>query len=81
MLLMRILEHHANRRVCFLIAEKSIKESYIGAMAARMGPLPVVRAMDDVKPAEGKSICLIQRSTPLSFTVRELTSPARLHGR
>ena len=53
-LLMHILKHLTNRRVCFLTAEKSMKEPYIGAMAARMGAIPVVRAMDNVKPAEGK---------------------------
>ncbi len=53
-LLMRILKHHANHRLCFLIAEKSMKEPYIGTMAAYMGALPVVRAMDNVKSAEGE---------------------------
>lgn len=51
--LMRILKRHANRRVSFLIAEKSMKEPYIGTMASCMGALPVVRAMDHVRPAEG----------------------------
>jgi glycerol-3-phosphate O-acyltransferase/dihydroxyacetone phosphate acyltransferase len=53
-LLIRILKRHANRRVSFLIAEKSMREPYIGPMAACMGALPVVRAMDNVKPAEGR---------------------------
>lgn len=53
-LLMRILSHHANRRVSFLIAEKSMREPYIGALASRMGALPVVRAMDNIKPGAGK---------------------------
>ncbi|KAL1963060.1 hypothetical protein VTN77DRAFT_8706 [Rasamsonia byssochlamydoides] len=52
-LLIRILKCHANRRISFLIAEKSMREPYIGPMAACMGALPVVRAMDHVKPAEG----------------------------
>lgn len=51
--LIRILKRHANRRVSFLIAEKSMEEPYIGTMAACMGALPVVRAMDHVKPGEG----------------------------
>lgn len=53
-LLMRILKHAANRRSSFLIAEKSMREPYIGTMAGCMGALPVVRAQDNVKPAEGK---------------------------
>ncbi|PLB53564.1 glycerol-3-phosphate acyltransferase Sct1 [Aspergillus steynii IBT 23096] len=52
-LLMRILKHHADRRTSFLIAEKSMREPYIGTMAGCMGALPVVRAMDNVKPGSG----------------------------
>ncbi|GAB7347179.1 hypothetical protein MBLNU459_g3292t1 [Dothideomycetes sp. NU459] len=51
--LMRILKQHANRRVSFLIAEKSMKEPYIGTMAGCMGALPVARAMDNVRPGKG----------------------------
>jgi glycerol-3-phosphate O-acyltransferase / dihydroxyacetone phosphate acyltransferase len=50
---MRILKSHANRRVSFLIAEKSMKEPYIGTMAGAMGSLPVVRGMDRAKAGEG----------------------------
>ncbi|KMU82845.1 CTR1 suppressor protein [Coccidioides immitis H538.4] len=53
-LLMRIVKHCVNRRVSFLIAEKSMREPYIGAMAGQMGAVPVVRAMDHVKPAQGQ---------------------------
>ncbi|PYH97503.1 glycerol-3-phosphate acyltransferase Sct1 [Aspergillus ellipticus CBS 707.79] len=53
-LLMRILKHHADRRTSFLIAEKSMREPYIGTMAGCMGALPVVRSMDHVKPAKGE---------------------------
>jgi glycerol-3-phosphate O-acyltransferase/dihydroxyacetone phosphate acyltransferase len=52
-LLMRILKHYAGRRISFLIAEKSMKEPIVGSMAACMGALPVVRAMDNVKPGQG----------------------------
>jgi glycerol-3-phosphate O-acyltransferase/dihydroxyacetone phosphate acyltransferase len=52
--LMRILKQYAGRRVSFLIAEKSMREPYIGRMAASMGALPVVRAMDQVKPGVGQ---------------------------
>lgn len=51
--LMRILKAHANRRVSFLIAEKSMKELFIGTLAGYMGALPVARAMDNVKQGEG----------------------------
>jgi glycerol-3-phosphate O-acyltransferase / dihydroxyacetone phosphate acyltransferase len=49
----RILKSHANRRVSFLIAEKSMKEPYIGTMAGAMGSLPVVRGTDRAKAGEG----------------------------
>lgn len=52
-LLMRILKSHANRRVSFLIAEKSMREPYIGTMAGYMGALPVARAMDNIKSGKG----------------------------
>lgn len=51
---MRVLKQHAGRRISFLIAEKSMREPYIGALAARMGALPVRRAMDNIRPGEGQ---------------------------
>lgn len=53
-LLMRIIKRYAGRRISFLIAEKSMKEPYIGTLAAQMGALPVTRAMDNIKPGEGQ---------------------------
>jgi glycerol-3-phosphate O-acyltransferase/dihydroxyacetone phosphate acyltransferase len=53
-LLMRILKQHAGRRVSFLIAEKSLREPYVGPLAARMGALPVTRAMDNIRPGKGE---------------------------
>lgn len=53
-LLLRILKKYANRRISFLIAEKSMREPYIGSLAGCMGALPVVRAMDNVKPGPGQ---------------------------
>ncbi|KAM0698121.1 hypothetical protein Q7P36_001585 [Cladosporium allicinum] len=53
-LLMRILKQHAERRVSFLTAEKSLREPYIGPLASRMGALPVARAMDNVRPGKGE---------------------------
>ncbi|KAK2765222.1 hypothetical protein FQN54_008921 [Arachnomyces sp. PD_36] len=52
-ILMRLIKAHKNRRVAFLIAKKSMKEPYVGALAGCMGPLPVARAMDNVKPGKG----------------------------
>jgi glycerol-3-phosphate O-acyltransferase/dihydroxyacetone phosphate acyltransferase len=53
-LLMRVLKQHAGRRISFLIAEKSMRDPYIRPLAARMGALPVTRAMDNVRPGEGQ---------------------------
>jgi glycerol-3-phosphate O-acyltransferase/dihydroxyacetone phosphate acyltransferase len=53
-LLMRILKQHAGRRVSFLIAEKSLREPYVGPLASRMGALPVTRTMDNVRPGNGE---------------------------
>lgn len=52
--LIRILKHHANRRVSFLTAEKSMREPFIGLLAKCMGSVPVVRSMDRVSAAEGR---------------------------
>ncbi|KAJ5091474.1 acyltransferase [Penicillium alfredii] len=52
-ILMHLLKSQAKRRVSFLIAQKSLNEPYIGTLAACMGTLPVVRAMDLAKPGKG----------------------------
>ncbi|KAG9716313.1 hypothetical protein KCU73_g15676, partial [Aureobasidium melanogenum] len=52
-ILMRLLKQHVGRRMSFLVAEKSMNEPYVGAMAGRMGSLPVTRSMDHVKPGQG----------------------------
>lgn len=51
---MRVLRTDANRRVSFLIAEKSMKRRFIGTASAAVGALPVSRALDSVKAAKGK---------------------------
>lgn len=51
---MRVLRTDASRRVSFLIAEKSMKRRFVGAMSAAVGALPVARALDNVKPAAGR---------------------------
>lgn len=53
-MLMRILKQYAGRRVSFLVAEKSIHEPFVGPLALNAGALPVVRAMDKVKPGPGQ---------------------------
>lgn len=62
--LMRILKTHANRRISFLIAEKSMREPYIGTMAGSMGALPVTRAMDKAKPGKGTIYLSDPKSDP-----------------
>ena len=51
---MRCAQNETNRRIHFLIAEKSMKRRFVGAMAGLTGAVPVGRAMDSTKPATGK---------------------------
>lgn len=51
---MRILKSEANRRISYLIAEKSTKRKFIGTLSAAIGAIPVARALDKVKPAKGR---------------------------
>lgn len=53
-MLMRVVKKEADRRIQFLIADKSMKRKFIGAMAGLTGVVPVGRAMDMTKPANGK---------------------------
>ncbi|KAJ5359523.1 acyltransferase [Penicillium cataractarum] len=68
-ILMHLLKSQAKRRVSFLIAQKSMNEPYIGALASCMGALPVVRSMDLTKPGKGT----IYQPDPES-------DPALIHG-
>jgi glycerol-3-phosphate O-acyltransferase/dihydroxyacetone phosphate acyltransferase len=43
-----------DRRIHFLIAEKSMKRRFVGTMAGLSGAVSVGRAMDTMKPAPGK---------------------------
>src|SRR5690348_14203780 len=54
LMLMRVVKKEADRRIQFLIAEKSMKRKFIGTMAGLTGVVPVGRAMDMTKPAKGK---------------------------
>jgi glycerol-3-phosphate O-acyltransferase/dihydroxyacetone phosphate acyltransferase len=51
-ILMRILRS-LNRRISWLMAEKSFHRPFVGAMAKLIGAVPVSRAMDLAKPGEG----------------------------
>ena len=51
---MRLLRTEAHRRVCFLIAEKSLKRPFIGWAARTIGAIGVGRALDLTKPATGR---------------------------
>jgi glycerol-3-phosphate O-acyltransferase/dihydroxyacetone phosphate acyltransferase len=53
-MLMRVVKKEADRRIQFLIADKSMKRRFVGAMAGLTGVVPVGRAMDMTKPASGK---------------------------
>ena len=53
MILMRIFKMEAKRRISWLIAEKSTKRKFIGAMSRSVGSIPVGRALDKVKKASG----------------------------
>ncbi|KAF2136738.1 uncharacterized protein K452DRAFT_353825 [Aplosporella prunicola CBS 121167] len=54
LILMRVVRMESQRRICFLIAEKSMRRKFIGWFARNVGALPVGRAMDSTRPAEGK---------------------------
>ncbi|KAK5191340.1 Glycerol-3-phosphate/dihydroxyacetone phosphate acyltransferase [Exophiala xenobiotica] len=54
LILMRILKTEARRRISYLVAEKSTKRQFIGTLSKGIGAIPVGRALDKVKPVEGK---------------------------
>ncbi|KIX05166.1 uncharacterized protein Z518_06038 [Rhinocladiella mackenziei CBS 650.93] len=64
LILMRILKTEARRRISYLIAEKSTKRKFIGTLSAAIGAIPVGRALDKVKPAEGKIFLPDQDNDP-----------------
>ncbi|EEP80432.1 potential glycerol-3-phosphate acyltransferase [Uncinocarpus reesii 1704] len=53
LILMRVMLRELQRRVAFLIAEKSFKRRFIGLLARTAGAVPVSRAMDNLKPGQG----------------------------
>ncbi|KAH9211251.1 hypothetical protein DL95DRAFT_369817 [Leptodontidium sp. 2 PMI_412] len=56
-ILMKILRS-LNRQISWLMAEKSFQRPFVGTIASIMGAVPVSRAMDVAKPAEGTILLL-----------------------
>ncbi|KAF2812271.1 uncharacterized protein BDZ99DRAFT_507603 [Mytilinidion resinicola] len=54
LILMRVVQKEAARRIHFLIAAKSMDRKFIGKMASLAGSLPVGRALDSTKAVKGK---------------------------
>ncbi|KAL8914731.1 MAG: hypothetical protein Q9171_000744 [Xanthocarpia ochracea] len=54
LILMRVIKTEAQRRIAWLIAEKSMKRKFIGGAARLLGPVSVGRALDSTKPGAGK---------------------------
>lgn len=54
LLLMRTVRKDAKRRIAILIAEKSMHRPFIGFAASLVSAVPVGRALDMKKPAQGK---------------------------
>ncbi|KIV97855.1 hypothetical protein PV10_01559 [Exophiala mesophila] len=64
LVLMRILKTEAKRRISYLIAEKSTKRKFIGTLSTAIGAIPVGRALDKVKPAQGNIFMPDQDNDP-----------------
>ena len=54
LILMRVVRTEAKRRICFLVAEKSMRRKFIGWFSRSVGALPVARALDMTKPGTGR---------------------------
>lgn len=54
LILMRVVRQDAHRRIAFLVAEKSMRRKFIGFAASLVGSVPVGRALDMKKPAQGR---------------------------
>ena len=51
---MRVVRKEAERRIRFLIAEKSMRRKFVGFFAGLAGSVPVGRALDATKAVKGK---------------------------
>ncbi|KAL8965839.1 MAG: hypothetical protein Q9197_006295 [Variospora fuerteventurae] len=65
LILMRVIKTEAQRRISWLIAEKSMKRKFIGAAASMLGPVSVGRALDSTKAGTGKIYLPDPRGDPL----------------
>ncbi|KAI4161781.1 MAG: hypothetical protein LQ342_004614 [Letrouitia transgressa] len=54
LILMRVVKTEAQRRIAWLIAEKSMRRRFIGGVSRLIGAVPVGRALDSTKPGAGK---------------------------
>ena len=62
---MRVIKTEAQRRIAWLIAEKSMKRRFIGGAASLLGPVTVGRALDSTKPGVGKIYLPDPKGDPL----------------
>lgn len=68
LILMRVVKKETGRRIHFLTAEASMKRKFVGTMAGLTGAVPVGRALDSTRPAQGniylpdpvKDACLVR---------------------
>lgn len=51
---MHLFKRRAGRRISWLIAEKSTKRQFIGSLSKVFGAIPVGRALDKVRPTQGR---------------------------
>jgi glycerol-3-phosphate O-acyltransferase / dihydroxyacetone phosphate acyltransferase len=61
---MHLFKREAGRRISWLIAEKSTKRKFIGALSRIFGAIPVGRALDKTKPAQGRIFLPDQDNDP-----------------
>ena len=78
LLLMRTVKSDAQRRIAFLIAEKSLRRKFIGALARSVDSVSVGRALDMKRPAQGRIYLpdpegdpTLVRGTGTDFTAKE----------
>ncbi|KAK4933953.1 Glycerol-3-phosphate/dihydroxyacetone phosphate acyltransferase, partial [Elasticomyces elasticus] len=64
LILMHIMKHETRRRISYLIAAHSTKRKVIGTLSRVAGAIPVGRALDQVKSAEGKIFLPDQDNDP-----------------
>ncbi|CAG8569802.1 2043_t:CDS:10 [Funneliformis mosseae] len=63
-----ILMRHCQRHVSFLVAEKSMRRKYIGAMARAVHAIPVTRPQDLAQVGKGRIQLLNRKTDPTRIT-------------